>query len=44
MKSTVLPVAREASDLLQGLVSEGQPVVLNVESYEEAEEAVEAAA
>ena len=55
MTSTMLPVAGVASDLLQDLISGGQPVVLvdpsgrpvavvlDVESYEEAEEAVAAA-
>ena len=56
MTSTLLPVAGVASDLLQDLISGGQPVVLvdpsgrpvavvlDVESYEVAEEAVVAAA
>jgi hypothetical protein len=56
MKSTILPVAGEASDLLQELISGGQPVVLvdpsgravavvlDVESYGEVEAAAEAAA
>jgi hypothetical protein len=56
MKSTILPVAGEASDLLQELISGGQPVVLvdpsgravavvlDVDSYEEVEAAAEAAA
>jgi PHD/YefM family antitoxin component YafN of YafNO toxin-antitoxin module len=56
MQSTILPVAGEASELLQELIAGGQPVVLvdplghpvavvlDVESYEEVEEAAEAAA
>ena len=56
MTSTILPVAGVASDQLQELISGGQPVVLvdpfgrpvavvlDVESYEVAEEAAEAAA
>lgn len=56
MKSAILPVAGEASDLLRELISGGQPVVLvdpsgrpvavvlDVDSYEEVEEAAEAAA
>ena len=56
MKSTILPVAGEASDLLQELISGGQPVVLvdpsghpvavvlDLDSYEEVEDAAEAAA
>jgi hypothetical protein len=56
MTSTILPVAGVASDQLQQLISGGQPVVLvdpsgravavvlDVESYEVAEEAAEAAA
>jgi hypothetical protein len=56
MQSTFLPVAGEASDLLQQLISGGQPavlvdpdgrpvaVVLDLDSYEEVEDATANAA
>jgi hypothetical protein len=55
MTSTILPVAGEASDSLVSLIYGGQPVllvcngcavavVMNVDSYEEAEAAVTACA